>query len=158
LTGLAEMTGYWTARHALAALALLAITPTPGPAHADSSPPQTISVRRRMEATFPVRVVDGRVILGPSRVSPLGTAQPAAGEITVGFEPGGKTPYGNVRLSEKTPVPIDFVAAGLLDPIKIDEIVLCGRLDMPVAQRIAAAALRLSLNQFAVGTGLGGCH
>ena len=152
------MTGSSTARHTLAALALLAIVPASSPARADSGPPQTISVRRRMEATFPVRVVDGRVILGPSRVSPLGTAQPAAGEITVGFEPGGKTPYGNVRLSEKTPVPIDFVAAGLLDPIKIDEIVLCGRLDMPVAQRIAAAALRLSLNQFAVGTGLGGCH
>jgi hypothetical protein len=156
--GLTEMKGCWTAPNALAALALLALIPAPGPAHADSSPPQAVSVRRGMEATFPVTVADGRVTLGPSRLSKLGTAQPGAGEITVGFEPGGKTPYGNVRVSEKTPVPIDFVAAGLLDPIKIDEIVLCGRLDMPVAQRIAAAALRLSLNQFAVGTGLGGCH
>ena len=152
------MTGSWMARHALAALALLSILPAPGPSHADSGPPQTVSVRRGMEATFPVAIVDGRITLGPSRLSKLGTAQPAAGEITVGFEPGGKTFYGAVHVSEKTSVPVDFVAAGLLDPIKIDEIVLCGKLDMPVAQRIAAAALRLSLNQFAVGTGLGGCH
>jgi hypothetical protein len=152
------MTGSWMARHALAALVLLAILPAPSPARADSGPPQTVSVRRGMEATFPVTIVDGRITLGPSRISRLGTAQPATGEITVGFEPGGKTPYGAVHVSEKTAVPIDFVAAGLLDPIKIDEIILCGKLDAPVAQRIAAAALRVSLNQFAVGTGLGGCH
>jgi hypothetical protein len=152
------MTGSWMAPNTLAALALLTIMPAPSPARADSSAPQTVSVRRAMEATFVVTVVDGHITLGPPRVSRLGTAQPATGEITVGFEPGGKTPYGNVHVSEKTSVPIDFVAAGLLDPIKIDEIVLCGRLDMPVSQRIAAAALRLSLNQFAVGTGLGGCH
>jgi hypothetical protein len=152
------MTGSWMAPNTLAALALLTIMPAPSPARADSSPPQTVSVRRGMETTFPVTVVDGRITLGPPRVSRLGTAQPATGEITVGFEPGGKTPYGAVRVSEKTSVAIDFVAAGLLDPIKIDEIVLCGRLDMAVSQRIAAAALRISLNQFAVGTGLGGCH
>ena len=152
------MTGSSTARHALAALALVAIVPASSPARADSSPPQTVSVRRGMEATFRVTIVDGRITLGPARLSKLGTAQPATGEITVGFEPGGKTPYGAVHVSEKTNVPIDFVAAGLLDPIKIDEIVLCGRLDAPVAQRIAAAALRLSLNQFAAGTGLGDCH
>jgi hypothetical protein len=156
--GLTEMTDSWMARYALGALALLAILPAPGPARADSGPPQAVSVRRGMEATFPVTIVDGHITLGPSRVSKLGTAQPATGEITVGFEPGGKTPYGAVHVSEKTAVPVDFVAAGLLDPIKIDEIIVCGKLDMPVAQRIAAAALRLSLNQFAVGTGLGGCH
>jgi hypothetical protein len=152
------MTGAWMARYALGVVALVALVPSPGPARADSGPPQTVSVRRGMEATFPVTIVDGHITLGPARVSKLGTAQPATGEITVGFEPGGKTPYGAVHVSEKTSVPVDFVAAGLLDPIKIDEIILCGKLDAPVAPRIAAAALRLSLNQFAVGTGLGGCH
>jgi hypothetical protein len=152
------MTGSWMACNTLAALALLAIISAPSPARADSAAPQTVSVRRGMEATFPVTIVDGRIVLGPSRISRLGTAQPATGEITVGFEPGAHSPYGALHVSEKTAVPVDFVAAGLLDPIKIDEIVLCGKLDAPVSQRIAAAALRLSLNQFAVGTGLGGCH
>jgi hypothetical protein len=144
-------------RNDFAAIALLAAALACAPARAASDAP-TVDVRRGMEATFSAAVVDGRISLGPARVTRLGTAQPRDGEITVGVEPGGMTPYAQVRVSEKTAVPLDFVATGLIDNIKIDEITLCGRLDRSDSQRIAAGSLHVSLNRFAIGTGTGVCR
>ena len=145
------------ARNAFSALSLLAAVSACGAAWADSNAP-TVDVRRGMEATFTAAIVDGRITLGPARVTRLGTAQPKDGEITVGVEPGGMTPYAQWHVSEKTAVPLDFVATGLIDNIKIDEITLCGRLDRLDSQRIAAGSLHVSLNRFTVGTGTGVCR
>jgi hypothetical protein len=148
------MNSLCTPRNALAALVLLACGCGPARAAADAP---TVDVRRGMEATL-AAVVDGRITLGPARVTRLGTAQPRDGEITVGVEPGGMTPYAQVRVSEKTAVPLDFVATGLIGNIKIDEITLCGRLDRSDSQRIAAGSLHVSLNRFAIGAGTGVCR
>jgi hypothetical protein len=142
--------------NAPAALAFFASLFLCGAAEADSVS-AIVDVKRGMEATFPVAIVDGRVALGPSRASKLGTAQPKDGEITVGVEPGGMTPYAHLRVVEKTSAPIDFVATGFIDRIMIDEIVLCGRLDMPVSEKIAAGSLHVSLGRFAKGTGVDTC-
>ena len=128
----------------------------PGLANAESRG-AALDVLRGMEATFAVTIADGRVALGPPRFSRLGSAQPSEGEITVGVEPGGMTPYARLRVTEKSAVPIDFMATGFIDRIEIDEIALCGRLDMPVSERIAAGSWRVSLNRFAVGTGVDTC-
>jgi hypothetical protein len=148
------MNSLCTPRNALAALVLLACGCGTARAAADAP---TVDVRRGMEATL-AAVVDGRIALGPARVTRLGTAQPRDGEITVGVEPGGMTPYAQVRVSEKTAVPLDFVATGLIGNIKIDEITLCGRLDRSDSQRIAAGSLHVSLNRFAIGAGTGVCR
>ena len=140
----------------LAALACAMLVAASHGARAQASGP-TLDVKRGMEATFSVTVEGGRVALGPARFSRLGTAQPGEGEITVGVEPGGMTPYAKLRVTEKSRLPIDFMATGFIDRIEIDEIALCGRLDMPVSERIAAGSWRVSLNRFAVGTGVDTC-
>ena len=139
-----------------AAFALLAALWALAPARADSGG-ASVDVRRGMEVAFPVAIVDGRIALGAPRISKLGTTQPRDGEIVVGVEPGGMTPYAKLRVSEKTSTPIDFVATGFIDKIKIDEIIVCGRLDTPIVERIAAGSLRVSLNRFAAGTGVDTC-
>jgi hypothetical protein len=148
------MNDRWRARSSSAAFALLAALSA---ARADSAAP-TVDIRRGMEATFTAAIVDGHVALGPARVARFGTSQPKDGEITVGVELGGMAPYAHLHVAEKTSAPIDFVATGLIDNIKIDEIVLCGRLDMPLSERIAAGALHVSLNRFAPGAGDGACR
>ena len=150
------MRDFQMTRKALAALALAAVLAAISGARADSGE-ATVVVRRGMEIAFPVTIVDGRIALGPSRVSKLGATQPRDGEIVVGVEPGGLTPYAKLRVSEKTSNPIDFVATGFIDRIKIDEIVVCGRLDTSVVERIAAGSLRVSLSRFAAGTGVDTC-
>ena len=88
------------------------------------------------------------------RQSKLGTAQPKEGEITVGLTPGDKkTLYSQVLVTEKTSVPIDFVATGLIGEIKIDERVICGRLDQPTSIHIGSVSWRVRLNSFEVGKG-----
>ncbi len=62
----------------------------------------------------------------------------------------GLSPYADLTASEKTPAPVDFVATGLIGDIKIDEVVLCGRLDAPTTSRIASGSWRISLNRFSV--------
>ena len=143
-------------RIALAALVLFAGLSGIGAARAASVDP-AVDVRRGMEATFSVAIVDGRIMLGPPRISRLGTTRPQDGEVTIGVESGGMAPYAKLRVSEKTSAPFDFVATGFIDRIKIDEVVVCGRLDMPLAERIAAGSLRVSLSRFAVGTGVDTC-
>jgi hypothetical protein len=137
-----------------AALALCASLCAPVASAADEA---AIVVRRGMETTFPVSILNGRVAIGAPQVSPVGTAVTKDGEITIGVTPGGLTPYATLHVVEKTAAPIDFVATGFIDRIKIDEIVVRGRLDMPVAERIAAGSLRVSAGRFAVGTGVDTC-
>jgi hypothetical protein len=55
-----------------------------------------------------------------------------------------------LTVMEKTSQPIDFVATGLIGDIKIDEIVVCGRLDAPATGRLASGVWRVSLNSFAI--------
>ncbi len=93
---------------------------------------------------------DGHVALGAARLSKPGGAQPKDGEVTVSVVKQGLSPYAALTATEKTPDPVDFVATGLIGDIKIDEIVVCGRLDAPVTARIGSGSWRVSLNRFSV--------
>ena len=100
--------------------------------------------------TFAVTVSDGRVALGAARLTKPGTAEPKDGEVTIAVVKRGLSPYAELTASEKTSAPVDFVATGLIGDIKIDEIVVCGRLDGPTASRIASGSRRVSLHRFMV--------
>jgi hypothetical protein len=78
-------------------------------------------------------------------------------EIMVEVLPSGMAPYAKVHIVEKTKQPVDFVITGLIDSIKIDEIVICGRLDGDIETKIAAGAKRLSLNRFTARQVGAGC-
>jgi hypothetical protein len=105
------------------------------------------------EVTFAVTVADGKVAVGAPRASKLGAAQPKDGEVTVGLTARDKTLYEQVLVTEKTAVPIDFLATGLIGGTKIDEAVLCGRLDAPTSAHIGAVSWRVRLHDFEVGKG-----
>jgi len=131
---------------------LAAVGARAGPAA--GGPAQSFSLKAGQEVTLPITIQDQRVILGVPRQSKLGTAQPKDGEITIGLTPGDKkTLYSQVIVTEKTAVPIDFVATGLIGEIKIDERVICGRLDQPTTMHIGSVSWRVSLNSFEVGKG-----
>jgi hypothetical protein len=100
------------------------------------------------ELTFAVKVADGKVTLGPPRASRLGAVQPASGEITIGLSPRDATQHEQVTVTEKTAVPIDLLATALVGATKIDEAVLCGRLDAPASAHIGAISWRVSLHAF----------
>lgn len=140
----------FTARVVLALGALLLASPSPSRAGVAQSPATTVDLKAGQEVTFPVAVIDGRVTLGPARVSKPGAAQPKDGEIAVSVVKHGLSPYAELTASEKTPEPVDFVATGLIGDIRIDEVVLCGRLDAPATNRISSGAWRVSLNRFTV--------
>ena len=112
-----------------------------------------LSLKPGQEITFAVAVDGGRVALGPARLTKPGPAQLKEGEIAVAVVKHGLSPYADVTATEKTSTPIDFVATGLIGDIKIDEIVLCGRLDAPAMARIASGVWRISLNSFTVHPG-----
>lgn len=134
----------------------LAAAPRAAPAQV-SGP--TLDLKPGQEATFAVVVADGRVKLGPSRLTKPGDLTPKDGEVTVAVVKHGLSPYAELTATEKTSDPIDFVATGLIGDIKIDEIVVCGRLDAPVTARIASGAWRVSLNRFSVRSSEGaGCR
>ncbi|HEY3719239.1 MAG TPA: hypothetical protein VGL41_03770 [Roseiarcus sp.] len=142
--------GLWTAT--FAALFLTAVGARAAPAA--RGPAQSFSLKAGQEVTVPITIEGQRVVLGVPRQSKLGTAQPKEGEITVGLTPGDKkTLYSQVLVTEKTSVPIDFVATGLIGEIKIDERVICGRLDQPTSIHIGSVSWRVSLNTFEVGKG-----
>jgi hypothetical protein len=109
---------------------------------------QGFDLRAGQEVTFAVRVADGKVTVGAPHASKLGTAQPKEGEITVGLTARDKTLYEQVLVAEKTAVPIDFLATGLVGGTKIDEAVLCGRLDAPTTAHIGAMSWRVRLHDF----------
>jgi hypothetical protein len=125
---------------------------------AEAKPPK-LDLKAGQELTIPVSIVDGHVSLGAPRGSKIGTAQPKEGEITVGLTPGDKkTLLSQVLVTERTSAPVDFVATGLIGEIKIDERVVCGRTDAPVAMHIGSVSWRVSLNTFTVGKGDGNCE
>jgi hypothetical protein len=117
-----------------------------------------LDLRPGQEVTFPVAIVDGRVMLGPARVSKTGTAEPKDGEITVSVVRNGSSPYADLTASEKTSATVDFIATGLIGDIKIDEVRLCGHLDAPSSTRIYSGSWRISLNRFAVNQDRQGCR
>jgi hypothetical protein len=148
--------GTFVIRASAAALPLLLVAPC----SADSLPqkPTPFDLKPGQELTIPVAVVDGQVVVGAPRSSKLGTAAPKDGEITVGLTPAPMgSYYETVTATEKTAAPIDFLATGVNAYVKIDEAVICGRLDAPVSARIAVASWRVWLNGFEVGKGGPSC-
>ena len=109
---------------------------------------QGFELKAGQEVTFAVTVADGKVTVGAPRPSKLGSAQPKAGEITVGLTPKDKTLYEQVTVTEKTAVPINFLATGLVGGTKIDEAVLCGRLDAPFSAHIGAMSWKVRVHDF----------
>ena len=131
----------------LLSVGLAAATPLAAPAQ---QPAPILDLKPGQEVTFAVTVADGRVELGTARLSKPGGAQPKDGEITVSVVKHGLSPYADLTATEKTSDPVDFVATGLIGDIKIDEIVVCGRLDAPATARIGSGSWRVSLNRFSV--------
>jgi len=130
---------------ALALLSALASYSAFGAESAD----QGFELRAGQEVTFAVTVAaDGKVTVGAARPSKLGASQPKAGEITVGLTPKDKTLYEQVTVTEKTSVPINFLATGLVGGTKIDEAVLCGRLDAPFSAHIGAMSWKVKVHDF----------
>jgi len=140
------MTSY-PARALVLSASLLAAIPR---AAAGEQPAPSLDLKPGQEMTFAVTVADGRVALGPPRLTKPGAAAPKDGEVTVGVVKRGLSPYADLTASEKTPDQVDFVATGLIGDIKIDEVVVCGRLDAPATALIASGAWRISLNRFSV--------
>ena len=68
--------------------------------------------------------------------------------MTVGLSGRDNTLHEQVILTEKTPVPIDFLATGLVGGTKIDEAVLCGRIEAPTSAHIGAVSWRVSVHAF----------
>jgi len=137
--------------HVIAA-ALLALVGANAALAKDPSPPP-MDLHAEQELTIPVTVVDGKVVTGAPRLSKLGAADPKDGEITIGLTSGDKDYRAILLLVEKTSVPIDFLATGLNGGTKIDEAVLCGRLDGPSSAHIGSIPWRVSLHAFEVGKG-----
>ena len=107
---------------------------------------------------FPVTASEAEVTLGKPRPLSPETATPKDGEIAVTIVKHGTSPYADLTATEKTTVPIDFVATSLVGEIKIDEVRLCGRLDAPMTAHVVAGAWRISLNRFRIGgKGAPGC-
>lgn len=127
----------------------LAFAGASGPRAASS----TLDVKPGQEIAFAVTIADGRVTPGPARIARPGGAQLKDGEIAVAFVRHGLSPYADLTVTEKTTVPVDFVATALVGDVKIDEVVACGRLDAPLTKRIGSGAWRVSLNRFAVHPG-----
>ena len=112
-----------------------------------------VDLKPGQELTFPAAIAIGRVSLGAVRLSKTGAAHPNDGEIAVSVVKHGLSPYAEVLVTEKTSAPVDFVATGLIGDIKIDEVVICGRLDGPATNRIASGSWRVSLSRFTVRQG-----
>ncbi len=63
-----------------------------------------------------------------------------------------------VSLAARAAAPIDFVATGLIGGTKIDEAVICGRLDGPSTARIGSVSWRVPLREFEIGKGGASCR
>jgi hypothetical protein len=116
-----------------------------------------IELRPGQAIVIPVAVVEQGVVLGiPHGVKP-GAVAPEEGEIEVEVVKKGLSPYADLSASEKTDAAVDFVASGLIGNIKIDEVVVCGKLDTPSKTRIASGAWIVSLHGFTVHKDGQGC-
>ncbi len=148
--------GTFGLRIAVAALALALAAPCAGKDLPQK--PTPFDLKPGQELTIPVAVVDGQIVVGTPRLSKLGTSKPKNGEIVVGLTPA---PLGSwlesVTATEKTALPIDFLATGVNAYVKIDEAEICGRLDAPTSAPITAASWRVWLNTFEVGKGGRNC-
>jgi hypothetical protein len=105
-------------------------------------------LRSGEELTFHAAIVDGKVVLGTPRLSKFGAAQPQDGEITIGVSARDDTLHEQIVVTEKTSAPIDFLATGLNGETKIDEAVVCGRLDAPFTTHIGSVPWRIRLREF----------
>ena len=103
------------------------------------------------ELTFAITVANGVATPGPAALGRLGGAEAKDGELVVGLTPRDKDLYSQVMVTEKTSVPVDFVATGHIGEIVIDERVICGRLGAPFAQRIGGVSWTVELHDFTVG-------
>lgn len=126
---------------------ILAFAAFPG---ATCAGPPSLELKPGQVLTFAATVTGGVVALGAGRLTRPGAGEPKDGEVSVSVARQGLSPYAALTATEKTSRPIDFVATGLIGDIKIDEIVVCGRLDAPATGRIASGVWRVSLNSFAV--------
>jgi hypothetical protein len=118
----------------------------------------TVELKPGKEIAFPVAIVDGQVIPGKPRLLGPGVTQPKDGEIAVNVVKHDSSPYADLTASEKTSVPVDFVATGLIGNIKIDEVKLCGRLGAATSAHIYSGSWRISLNRFSIGGGGEACR
>jgi hypothetical protein len=118
---------------------------------APAAKPPKLVLKAGQAVAFPASVVEGKVVLGPARLGVFGKLEPGPGEITVGLSPRDKELYDHLVVVEKTSVPIDFVASGMIGEIKIDERVISGKLDAPVTQRIGGTSWTVWLHEFEVG-------
>jgi hypothetical protein len=118
---------------------------------APQAKPEKLILKAGQALTFPARIEDGKVVLGPARRGLFGKMKPKAGEMTVGLSTRDKDLYDQLVVEEKTAAPIDFVATGLIGEIKIDERVLKGALGAPVTQRIGGTSWTVWLHEFEVG-------
>jgi hypothetical protein len=130
----------------------------PHAAGAASGDGPSFALKPGEELTIPAAITDGRVVLGSPHASRLGAVRPRGGEITVGLEREKGTLYDKITATEKTSAPIDFVATGLVGDIKIDERVICGRLDAPSEMHIGSVSWRIVLRDFEVGKGGQNCQ
>jgi hypothetical protein len=117
---------------------------------APAAKPEKLVLKAGQALTFSAAIEDGKVVLGPVRRGAFGKMEPKAGEITVGLSTRDKEFYDQLVVVEKTSVPIDFVATGLIGEIKIDERVLTGALGAPVTQRIGGTSWTVWLHEFEV--------
>ena len=146
----------WRARLAVAFGVLSLLAPSPG--FAAEAVAQAFDIHPGQQLTFVVTIAAGKVVVAAPRMSKSGAETPKDGELTISLSPRDKAMYEQIIVVEKTSLPIDFVATGLVGNIKIDERVLCGRLDAPASSRIGAANWRVRLQDFEVGKGGPSCE
>ena len=130
-----------------AACVFLAAPATAAESVTPPAAPPSFFVHAPGAIAFWVLFYGDRPVLGPPRqVAPTDPLRDD--EIRIQVLPSGMAPYAKVQILENTKQPVDFVITGLIDSIKIDEIVICGRLDGAIDAKIAAGAKKLSLNRF----------
>jgi hypothetical protein len=142
---------------AMLAAAFLTLLAAPAALGANVEEPR-FDLKPGQELTIPIAIADGHVVIGSPRVSKVGVAQPKDGEITVGLEREKGELYDKITATEKTSAPIDFVATGLIGEIKIDERVICGRLDAPTEMHIGSVSWKIVIRDFEIGKGAASCQ
>jgi len=118
-----------------------------GGAHA-APPKNAFALKAGQQLIFSASVTDGKVTVGTPRLVKLGAEEPKDGEISVGLTPKDKELYSQVIVTEKTAVPIDFVATGHIGEIVIDEREIHGQLGAPFQQHIGGVSWTVVLHEF----------
>ena len=106
------------------------------------------ALKAGQQLIFSASVTDGKVTVGTPRLVKLGAEEPKDGEISVGLTPKDKELYSQVIVTEKTSVPIDFVATGHIGEIVIDEREIHGQLGAPFQQHIGGVSWTVELHEF----------